>query len=372
VILSNHQFDSKTNISSYFFLMDNINNSDFKAIDFFCGGGGMTCGLRQAGINVIAGVDFDKAAKETYEFNNPGSKFIQADITELKEDYFEKNLQVTKNDDYLIMVGCSPCQFYSIINTQKKKSLKSKNLLLDFQRFVEYYNPGYVLVENVPGIITNKDSVLPEFLKFLERKKYKVVQEIINMKNYGVPQNRRRFSLIATRLDTEISLPKKDDEIKTLRNSIGEENGFPKISAGHKDPTDFAHSVPALMEIMKKRLDKTPKNGGTRLSWKNDPELQLPCYIGHDKSFVDVYGRMYWDKPSSTITTKFYSISNGRFAHPEEDRALSIREGAVLQSFPREYLFKTKSLGVSAKLIGNAVPPEYARRLGEIIIKKKI
>ena len=352
--------------------MEKTIKEEYKALDFFCGGGGMTCGLRQAGINVIAGVDFDKDAKETYELNNQGSIFIQEDITKLKEDYFEKNLQIKRNDDHLILVGCSPCQFYSIINTSKEKSLKSKNLLLDFQRFIDYYNPGYVLVENVPGIITNKDSVLPDFLKFLKSKNYKVVQEIINMKNYGVPQSRRRFSLIATRLDKEISLPIKDVEIKTLKDTIGEENGFYKIAAGHKDLTYFAHSVPELKEIMKRRLAKTPKNGGTRLAWKDDHELQLNCYIGRDDSFIDVYGRMFWDRPASTITTKFYSISNGRFAHPEEDRAISIREGAVLQSFPKDYIFKTHRIGVAAKLIGNAVPPEYARRLGEIIIKKGI
>ncbi|MDD4992829.1 MAG: DNA cytosine methyltransferase [Paludibacter sp.] len=341
---------------------------DYKAIDFFCGGGGMTCGLRQAGINVIAGVDFDKDAKETYEFNNPGSTFVLADVNELKEEYFEDNFQVTRNDDNLILVGCSPCQFYSIINAPKVKAKKSKDLLLQFQRFIDYYNPGYVLVENVPGIMTNKDTVLPEFLQFLENKHYKTIMKVINMKDYGVPQSRRRFSLIATRLNKEISLPEKDEEIKRLCDCLGEENGFPEIPAGHNDPTDFAHSVAGLQEINKKRLAKTDKNGGTRIAWKDDPELQLPCYIGRDNSFKDVYGRMFWERPSSTITTKFFNISNGRFAHPFEDRAISIREGAVLQSFPKDYVFKTASIATAAKLIGNAVPPEYAKRVGQKII----
>ena len=128
----------------------------YRAIDFFCGGGGMTCGLRQAGIDVIAGVDFDKEAKDTYEINNPGSVFVEANIRELEVDYFEKRFAVRKNDDNLIMIGCSPCQFYSIINTSRDKSEKSKDLLLEFQRFVKFYNPGYVLVENVPCIISQK------------------------------------------------------------------------------------------------------------------------------------------------------------------------------------------------------------------------
>ena len=118
-------------------------------------------------------------------------------------------------------------------------------------------------------------------------------------------------------------------------------------------------------------MQKTAKNGGTRIAWKDDPELQLPCYIGRDNSFKDVYGRMFWERPSSTITTKFFNISNGRFAHPFEDRAISIREGAVLQSFPKDYVFKTASIATAAKLIGNAVPPEYARRLGELIKEER-
>ena len=170
-----------------------------KAIDFFCGGGGMTCGLRQAGIDVIAGVDFDSDAKETYEFNNHGATFVQADINKLPRDYFEKNMNVQRNDDDLILVGCSPCQYYSIIRSSKEKSRASKDLLLQFQEFIAYYNPGYVLVENVPGIITNKESILPRFLQFLEEHGYGAPNtrtckyKVINMKDYGIPQSRRRF-----------------------------------------------------------------------------------------------------------------------------------------------------------------------------------
>lgn len=346
--------------------------TDFKAVDFFCGGGGMTYGLRQAGVNVIAGVDFDKDCKDTYEFNNPDSSFVLADITKLPSNYFVKRFGLKKNDDNLIFVGCSPCQYYSIINTSKEKSQKSKDLLRDFRRFIRYYNPGYILVENVPGIESREDSVLPEFLHSLKKWKYTVKYQIINMHHYGVPQNRRRFSLIASRVNIiDLPIPDKEENYLTLRDVLGEENGFTPIVAGNKDKTDFMHTCAGLERQNIKRLKKTPHDGGTRLSWKDDPELQLPCYVGNDNSFVDVYGRMFWNKPASTITTKFYSISNGRFAHPNEDRAISLREGAVIQTFPRDYIFKvqSQSLGIIAKLIGNAVPPEYARRLGEVIIK---
>jgi DNA-methyltransferase (dcm) len=342
----------------------------FKAIDFFCGGGGMTYGLRQAGINVIAGVDFDLDAKETYEFNNE-SIFIHADIETLPSDFFECNYDIKKNDNFLVLVGCSPCQYYSIINTNKKKSSKSKDLLKSFIRFIEYYNPGFVLVENVPGIITNKTSVLPYFLNKLNELGYiDIKYKVVEMCKYGVPQSRKRFSLMATRIPgINMQLPEEDNEIAVLKDFLGEKNGFPSIPAGHKDFTDFNHTAAGLSPISMKRIMKTGQDGGSRLDWANDQELQLHCFMGKDNIFKDTFGRMWWNKPASTITTKFFSLSNGRFGHPTENRAISLREGATLQTFPKSYVFKTTSIAASAKLIGNAVPCEYARRLGKNIIE---
>ncbi len=346
----------------------------FRAIDFFCGGGGMTYGLRQAGINVIAGVDFDADAKETYELNNPGSTFIQADIKILESDFFKRKFSIKPYDDNLILAGCSPCQYYSIINTYKEKSTKSKDLLMDFARFIEYYRPGFVLVENVPGIMTNKNSILPCFLNKLKKLGYEnITYEIVNMSKYGVPQSRKRFSLIASRiLELNITMPREDSKISVLRDFLGTANGFPKIPAGHKDKSDFNHTTAGLSDISLKRISKTKHDGGCRLDWANNMELQLPCFIGKDNSFKDTFGRMWWDRPAPTITTKFFSISNGRFGHPEEDRAISLREGATLQTFPKDYVFKTNSIVATAKLIGNAVPCEYARRLGMSIISSNL
>ena len=348
-------------------------DNQYKAIDFFCGGGGMTYGLRQAGINVIAGVDLDTDAKETYEINNPGTKFVNADITKLPLTYFMENFDIKVNDDNMIFVGCSPCQFYSLIRSVKDKSRATKDLLLHFQRFVEYYRPGYVLVENVPGIMNNKETILNEFLQKLDNLGYgnrengRCIYDVVNMQNYGVPQNRRRFSLIATRLNKKVSFPERTDKIQTVRETIGNYQLYPPIQAGSKDsnPLRF-HSAKQLSSINIRRLKKTPHNGGTRLAYKDDPELLLECYRGKDHYFIDVYGRLFWDKPAPTITTKFLSISNGRFGHPEQDRGLSIREGAALQSFPYDYKFKTDSLITAARLIGNAVPPEYGRRIGKM------
>ena len=194
-----------------------------------------------------------------------------------------------------------------------------------------------------------------------------MIFKVIDLSYYGVPQSRRRFSLIATRLDVEISLPQADEKQALLSEFIGESHGFQKIEAGHKDSTDFNHTVAGLSDKCLRRLRKTRHNGGSRLDWANDADLQLKCFIGKDDSFKDSYGRMWWSKPAPTITTKFFSISNGRFGHPDENRAISLREGATLQTFPKDYVFKSNSIATTARLIGNAVPCEYARRLGLII-----
>lgn len=354
-------------------IVNTQNQSKLKAVDFFCSGGGMSYGIQKAGIQILAGIDIDKNCKETYETNIKGAEFIPADVFDLKEEELENRLSLKKNDDSLVLIGCSPCQFWSIINTTKEKSKQSKNLLIEFHRFVKYFNPGYVIVENVPGVLRKKEeSGLNEFIKWLEKKDYTVHFKVHEVSNYGVPQHRKRFTLIANRI-TQIKL--KPIEVKgkkvTVRDVLGEKNGFPKITQGHKDNSEFMHTVAGLNALNIERLSLTPIDGGTRMAYVYDERLAPPCHYGKTDGFKDIYGRMFWDKPSPTITTKFFSISNGRFAHPEEDRAISIREGATLQSFPKTYKFIGKSTVNIARMIGNAVPPKYATAIGKAIIQSR-
>ena len=346
---------------------------NYKAVDFFCGGGGMSYGIKKAGIKVIAGIDYEPACKETYEANIKDAKFILADVFNLTACDLQKKLSLKKNDDELILIGCSPCQFWSIINTDKNKSEKSKNLLVEFRRFVEYFKPGYVVVENVPGVLRKKEeSGLASFISWLEEEKngYKVHFDVHNVSDYGVAQNRKRFTLIANRVSEKEIIPlKKTGEKLTVKDVIGIQNGFPKINAGNQDETLFLHTVPSISPINKERLQLVKKDGGNRLGFAKNERLQLKCFIGRDESFKDTFGRLWWNKPSPTITTKFFSVSNGRFVHPDEDRALSLREGASLQSFPKSYKFYGSSVSSIARIIGNAVPPEYAKRIGLAIIK---
>lgn len=259
------------------------------------------------------------------------------------------------------MVGCSPCQYWSIIQTDRNKSQQSKDLLKEFHRFVKYYNPGYVVVENVPGLERkSEESGLKDFVEDLEKRGYSVEYEIYKLNDYGVPQTRKRFSLIASRIVKGKIKPVKSEKKPIVKDFLGESNGFAKIEAGHKDLTSFNHSASNLSKQNLDTIKQTPKNGGNSVK-------QRAFFKG--TGFKDSYSRMSWDKPAPTITTKFFSISNGRFAHPEENRAISLREGATLQTFPKDYTFYSNSIQTTARMIGNAVPPEFARRIGQAIIE---
>ena len=341
------------------------NPTSLKTLDFFCSVGGMTEGFENAGINVIAGIDIDPDCKGTYEKNHPNSKFLLKDIKKLRTNFFLKEMNIQKNDDGLIMIGCSPCQHWTKINTEKGNSEPSKNLLVDFTRFVKYYRPGYIVVENVPGIESKpRESGLEMFLSFLSNNNYKYSKSILDMSKYGVPQKRVRFVLLATRHKNEIYFPDEACIIRTLRNTI---ESLPEIGAGEHDETKKLHRSSALSEKNKKRLALTPENGGTRLAWKDDPKLQISAYKGKDNIFRDVYGRMKWDTPAPTITTRFNSISNGRFGHPTQNRAISLLEGALLQTFRESYSFLGETDFMIAKHIGNAVPPLFAEQLASKI-----
>lgn len=344
----------------------------FKAIDFFSGAGGLTYGLKRAGIDVIAGIDNDVSCKKTFEtnnnINNKGAKFLEKDLTKYAPADLERDLGIAKEDDFMIFAGCAPCQFWSVIRTRKEKSKETSELILDFQKFVEYFRPGFVVVENVPGISSKPESPMGRFIADLESFGYrKPACSITDMSLYGVPQKRRRFTLLASRV-TDVALPKPTGEKVTVRDVIGPENGFPEIPAGTRAESPNLHTSAGLSEKNLERLRMTEKDGGDRSRWQTKKHLELPCYASGEKKFSDTYGRMWWNKPAPTITTRFASISNGRFAHPEEDRGISLREGATLQTFPKDYQFISDSKASIAKMIGNAFPPKFAKIIGEHII----
>ena len=216
-------FQSQNNIIEMKNRRHKQQRTGLKAVDFFCGGGGMSYGLKKAGIEILAGIDNDKNCRATYEANINGANFIETDVFNLKAENLQKTLGLKKRDKNLILVGCSPCQFWSIINTDKTKSEKSKNLLIEFRRFVEFFHPGYVIVENVPGVLKKKkESGLGSFIFWLEENNYSIHFDVHNTSNYGVPQNRRRFTLVANRITNDKIFPEKELQLLEMApGSIG-------------------------------------------------------------------------------------------------------------------------------------------------------
>ena len=342
------------------------NSFKLKAVDFFCGAGGLTYGLRSSGIQVIAGIDNNSSCQATFEKNNPNTIFFKRDISTYRPIDLLSDLKIQKKDDNMVFAACAPCQFWTQMHTNKSKSEKTKDLILEFKYFVEYFKPGFVFMENVPGILSKKP--ITTFIHTLKKMKYHVADKIVDMSLYGIPQRRKRFTLLASRV-SKISFPKPKETQVTVKHVLGEQNGFPPIKAGTKDTTAFLHTTACLSEKNIQRLKMTKKDGGDRTIWMTRKNFQLPCYIRKEKAFPDTYARMRWNQPSPTITTRFTSISNGRFAHPVEHRGISLREGAVLQTFPKQYHFIEANMSAMAKMIGNAVPPKFAEIMGNQIIQ---
>jgi DNA (cytosine-5)-methyltransferase 1 len=334
-----------------------------KAIDLFCGAGGLTRGLLNSGIEVIAGVDVDPALRQTYERNNERVRFICKDVRKLNANEINAVLASTPSSD-LLLAGCAPCRSFS---QQRRGSVRGHDatLLGAFRRLVGELEPGVVLIENVPGLTKVPGfSTFRRLLSTLQDMDYSIAQGILNARDFGVPQHRRRFVLIASRLgDPELPKPTRGSQgspYETVRDWIAH---FPPIAAGEEHTSVPNHVAAALTDRNLRRLQATPHDGGDRSSWPTD--LRLACHVGRNREYTDVYGRLWWDRPAPTLTGRCHSVSNGRYGHPEQDRAISLREAASLQTFPDDYVFFGYRSHV-AQHIGNAVPVRLAEVLGGV------
>ena len=334
-----------------------------EAIDLFCGAGGLTYGLRMADIKVRAGVDVDPACKYPYEENND-APFCLRDVSQLKGDALSN---LFTEGSVRLLAGCAPCQPFSTYSNGRKAHLSAKwGLLKEFGRLVSELKPELVTMENVPRI--ERHAPFNDFVASLKRLKYKVAWGVVDCAEFGVPQRRKRLVLLASLLgDIEMPLPTRSDPKKwlTVRKAIGD---LKEITAGTRENlADRLHVSPHLSETNLDRIRKSSP-GGTWQEWPDD--LRAVCHRKESgKSYKSVYGRMSWDQPSPTMTTLCFGFGNGRFGHPEQDRAISLREAAILQSFPRSYKFCAKDETVEfrtiGRMIGNAVPPGLGHAIGK-------
>ena len=341
-----------------------VKNKKIVAIDLFCGVGGLTHGLQKSGIEVVAGIDSDSSCKYAYEKNN-NSKFIGKDVSKITGKELNK---LYPAGAIKLLVGCAPCQTFS------QHTLKNKNrdqderwgLLYHFLRLIKESKPDFVSMENVPQI--RKYKVFTDFIEGLKKEKYHIFYKVVNCPKYGIPQRRIRLVLLASKKNSIELLPETHNpkDYVTIRDVI---KYLPRIKDGKIDKKDKLHRSWRLSSINKKRIMQS-KQGGTWLDW--DENLRLNC---HKKkggaTYKAVYGRMKWDNPAPTITTQFFSYGTGRFGHPTQNRAISLREGALLQTFPENYQFFENedeiSFNIIGRHIGNAVPVELGKIIGKSI-----
>lgn len=331
-------------------------------VDLFCGAGGLTHGFMLEGVPVVAGIDLDPACRFPYEANNH-ARFVERDISKVTATELNELFGKAKGK---ILAGCAPCQPFSTYAQRYELDGKDGKwgLLYHFARLAEETGPDIITMENVPTVA--KHTVFRDFVDTIARLGYNVWFDVVDSSKYGVPQMRRRMVLLASKHGEIKMIEPARVKPKTVRQAIGH---LRVLRAGETAPRDRLHVTSTLSDKNLQRI-KASKPGGT---WRDWPKhLVADCHLAESgRTYPGVYGRMEWDKPAPTMTTQCYGFGNGRFGHPEQNRAISLREAAVLQSFPRNYAFLPKDGEVCFKqlgrLIGNAVPVKLGRAIAKSI-----
>lgn len=331
-------------------------------VDLFCGAGGLTHGFVLEGIPVVAGIDLDPACRFPYETNNE-TRFVERDISKVTATELTA---LFGNAKLKILAGCAPCQPFSTYAQRYELDGKDGKwgLLYEFARLAKGTTPDVITMENVPTVANH--AVFHDFVDTLKRLGYNVWFDVVDSSRYGVPQMRRRMVLLASKHGDIKMIEPTRAKPKTVRQAIGR---LRPLYAGEASARDILHVTSTLSDQNLKRI-KASRPGGT---WRDWPKhLIADCHRADSgRTYPGVYGRMEWDKPAPTMTTQCYGFGNGRFGHPEQDRAISLREAAILQSFPRHYSFVPKDGEVSFKalgrLIGNAVPVDLGRAIARSI-----
>lgn len=328
-----------------------------ECIDLFCGVGGLTHGLASGGIRVTAGVDLDPECRVPYEGNNT-AKFYEADVREMRGSQLSS---LYDSNSMRLLAGCAPCQPFSTYSRKGRLGRQDGmwDLVRDFGRLIREVQPDLVTMENVPQLIHH--PVFDHFRSDLDG--YHVSWQVVDCARYGVPQTRKRLVLLASRFGPIALIPPAAQPKKqTVRHAISE---LRPLAAGEADPDDALHAACRLSPLNLRRI-RASKPGGSWRDW--DPALRAQCHSRiSGQTYPSVYGRMEWDAPAPTITTQCFGFGNGRFGHPEQHRAITLREAAILQTFPQAYRFVSSGsavrYSVMGRLIGNAVPV----RMGEVI-----
>ena len=342
--------------------MTETNTLHGEVVDLFCGVGALSHGLYQTGFKIVSGFDLDERCKFAFESNND-STFYTIDVGQLSADQIRRQFSGTKPT---ILAGCAPCQPFSSYKRRYEDDPRW-TLVSKFADLAVKVKSDFVTMENVPALVSYKSgTIFKQFCQCLTNAGYNLSWSIVKCEKLGIPQRRRRLVLVAAR---DRKLPQyRFDAINrvNVRQAIG---SLRPIQAGRADSEDRFHVSQSLTEINLKRI-RASLPGGTWRDWPN--ELLANCHRRRSgKTYPSVYARMSWDEPSPTITTQCYGYGNGRFGHPSQDRAISLREAALLQTFPIEYMFlpedEKPTFSEIGRWIGNAVPVLLAKNIGEYI-----
>lgn len=386
-------------------MLDQMDNPKFLAVDFYCGAGGTTRGLLDAGGYVIAGIDKDAACRDTYVMNNPNSTldgddpaFLALDMFPAGTDYpqgqqdeirdrLQELIPMYRQDAPgipLLFAICAPCQSFTKFVQQRMTPERAQgrerdqNLLAQTVGFIEEFKPELIISENVASIKRGQyRHIWDDFQDRLRRLGYAVGADNVCASRFGVPQYRRRSVIIAMLTESEsesaLDLPMPEDNASGLMAAADALGHLPALAAGEVDDGVPNHRCRNLTELNRKRL-MSVNPGESNFGFADSPfgDVSLPCHRRLDdkgkRGFGDVYTRIHPGRPSPTITTRFHSISNGRFGHYEQVRGLSLREGAVLQSFEDNYVFHGKGMDAIARMIGNAVPPKLSAAMADWLL----
>ena len=335
------------------------------AIDVCAGGGGLTVGLKRAGFKVVAAIEIEKHAYATYRANHPEVRALKQDVTTVSGRHLLKLVGEKRID---LLAGCPPCQGFTSLTSKYRRDDNRNVLIFEMARLAEEIRPRAIMMENVHGLTKKGYPLYGDLKRRLRRLGYKLTDDVLEVADYGVPQFRRRLVLFGG-LGFEIEMPKKTHSKmgkdglprwKTVQDTIGQMANPVTLqdarNYGEVQRSDW-HIVRTLSPENVKRI-KVAKAGKT---WLSIPEELRPnCHQGGYAGFTNVYGRMEWNQPSPTITGGCTTFSKGRFGHPVQDRTISVREAALLQTFQEDYLFDTPYMEYVCNIIGNALPCDFA------------
>jgi len=350
--------------------------SKLNAIDLFSGAGGLTVGLKRSGFKVVAAVEIYEPAAKTYAANHRATALLKHDIRNVKGDQLTA---VTGHKKIHLIAGCPPCQGFSSLTSKYRRDDPRNRLILEMARIIREISPSMVMMENVPGLADKGRAILDEFIAQLSSLNYKITYDILQIADYGVPQTRRRLVLLAGKgfeipipPATHSTNPTKDNGLKpwkTLADAIqgqthpatlsyAKENGGPRKLKWH--------IIRDLTPLSIARLKALSAGDGRQELPKN---LRPMCHKDSDKGFQNVYGRLSWSQTPPTMTGGCTTPCKGRFGHPDEDRTISVREAAFIQTFPGNYRFETDFIDTVCNLIGNALPCDFAAQISRACMK---